>query len=257
MRVPRRFLTRASVVLSLALTILLAGCVRVNRAFVLNPDGSGTYTLTIGLQEPHPGDPTSISPQIVTVMNTFGAQVRQQGGTSDRFTDLSYAYWTYTRPFSQVSAANTLLAEGPQQDDPSHTPVLFHDALQVSRETGPDGAGYHVIGTISLADPQGTNTGWRDATESLAITMTSGISAYHGGTLVGDTVTYSIGYNESATVDVLGNVSTRAAPALSSPVRLVMVGVLLALAVTLAGLGGWLLRGARRAPYKGPRMRPL
>lgn len=257
MRSPRGFLTRASLVVSLVVTILLAGCVRVNRTFVLNPDGSGTYTLTIGLQEPHPGDPTSISPQIVTVMDAFGAYVQQQGGTYDRFADQSYAYWTYTRPFSQVSAANTVLAEGPQQDDPSHTPVLFHDALQVSKVAGPSGAGYHVIGTISLADPQGTNTGWRDATEKLAITMTNGISQYHGGTLVGDTVTYAIGYNESATVDVTGNVSTPTEAAISSPARLVMVGVLLALAVTLAGLGGWLLRGTRRAPFTRPRMRPL
>ncbi|HLJ80384.1 MAG TPA: hypothetical protein VKT52_02785, partial [Ktedonobacterales bacterium] len=96
MRSPRGFLTRASVVVSLFVTILLAGCVRVNRTFVLNPDGSGTYTLTIGLQEPHPGDPSSISPQIVTVMDAFGAYVQQQGGTYDRFADQSYAYWTYT-----------------------------------------------------------------------------------------------------------------------------------------------------------------
>jgi len=247
MRTPRRLLKLASLIPALIVITLLAGCVRVNRTLVLNPDGSGTYTLTIGILEPHPGDPSSVSPQLVAAMEAFGAHVQRQGGTYERFADQTYVYWTYARPFSQISEADTLVEADPRQDDPKHAPVLFHDVLGISQAAGPDGTNYHVTGSISLADPQSTNTAWRDATESLAITMTGGISGQHGGMLTGDTVTYVIHYNESAAIDVTGDVRATSTSALASSLRFVLVGVLLTIAVALAGLGGWLLRGPRRA----------
>jgi hypothetical protein len=234
----------------------LAGCVRVDRGIVLNADGSGSYTLTVGFREPQPGDPTSISPKIVVPMEAFGTHVRQEGGTYRRSADQGYAYWTYTWAFASPDAANRLLQEGPQQYDPNHTPYLFHDALTVSEEAGSGATTYRVTGWISLADPQGKSTDWRDAQEGLAITLAGGVSAHEGGTQAGDTVTYTIGYNQAATVDVTGTVAggrsggTSAGSGTSastlSALRLVGAGALLMLSLVLVGTGGWLLRGARR-----------
>ncbi|HEV2458536.1 MAG TPA: hypothetical protein VGS80_09240 [Ktedonobacterales bacterium] len=259
MQTPERRCTCAGAILAAALmAVALAGCVRVDRSLALNADGSGSYTLTVGFREPQPGDPTSISPKIVTPMEHFGAHVRQEGGTYRRSADQTYAYWTYTWAFASPDAANRLLQEGPQQWDPNHTPYLFHDALTISEEAGSAETTYHVAGWISLADPQAKSTGWRDARESIAITLAGGVSAHQGGTQAGDTVTYTIGYNQAATVDVTGTVtgaglgsggtSAGSGSSASTPaaLRLVGAGALLMLSLLLVGMGGWLLRGARR-----------
>jgi hypothetical protein len=80
--------------------------------------------------------------------------------------------------------------------------------------------------------------------------MANGVSTHYGGTLTGNTVTYAVAYNQSVTIDVTGNVSAVTEVDETTRVRLVAVGVLLALAVILAGAGGWLLRGPAKRSHK-------
>jgi hypothetical protein len=250
---------RTVVLLSLAslAAVLLTGCMRVERALVIYGDGSGSYTLTVGFPESAPGDSSGVSSKIVAPMQAFGAHIHQEGGTYRRFISQNYVYWAYTSPFSSVAGGNGLLQEDPRKYDQNHIPVLFQDTLRISKVVGSSTTLYQVIGKISLADPLGKNTSWRDAKESVAITMANGVSTYDGGILTGNTVTYAIAYNQTVTIDVTGNVSATpqvqsATPEVgdSTRVRFIAVGVLLALAVILAGTGGWLLRGPAKRSQK-------
>ena len=98
-----------------------------------------------------------------------------------------------------------------------------------------------MTGTISLVDLFNNAQNWRDATESLSITMAGGIVAHKGGVRQGATVTYTIHYNESATVDVSGRVAG-ATDLLFSDARLVLAGSLLTLSVLMFVIGLRLLR---------------
>jgi hypothetical protein len=237
---------RVPVLLSLAslAVVLLTGCMRVDRALVINGDGSGSYTLTVGFPEPAQGGSSSVSSKIVAPMEAFGAHIQQEGGTYHRYTSQNYVYWTYTSAFSSLAGGNGLLQEDPRQYDQNHIPVLFNDNLKISKVVGSSTTVYQVTGMISLADPQGISTSWREATESVAITMANGVSTHYGGTLTGNTVTYAIAYDQSVTIDVTGNISSTPEVEDSTRVRFVAVGLLLSLAVILAGTGGWLLRGS-------------
>jgi hypothetical protein len=236
----------------LLLVLILSGCMRVERSFTLNADGSGVYALTIGVRYPKAGDPTSIPAQSVTALEAFGTRVQQQGGSYARTDDQGYASWTYTRPFRSVTQADEFLQEDPRQDDSSHTLVLYHDTLHVTTQTGAlRPTTYHVAGTISLLDLTGNAAQyWSDATETLTITMANGVRAHRGGTQDGNSVTYKVAYNQSATVDVTGNVSQTNTAVIAT---LALVIALLALA--LAILGVWLLRRAARMSATASRVR--
>jgi hypothetical protein len=201
----RRFL--AVVGPAVLLLTLLSGCMDVERGLRLNGDGSGSYTLTLGFREPTSGDPDSVSEKVVTPLNAFADHVQATGGSTTRHEDQGYAYWTFTRPFMSVAEANTLLQEDPRQYDPNHSPVLYHDSLHIARETRLLSTVYHVSGTISLVDLLNNAQSWSDATERLTITLPEGIISATGGARQGESVTYTIHYNESAQIDVVGKVS--------------------------------------------------
>jgi hypothetical protein len=230
---------RLGTLVALALVLMVfAGCMRVQRSFTLNSDGSGVYVLTIGIRYPIPGDPASIPTNSVTAMEAFGAHVQRQGGTYRRYDEQGYTYWSYTRPFTSTSQANTLLQEDPRQDDQTHFLVLYHDTLHITTHSEflrpPT---YQVTGIISLADATGAaEQNWRDATETLTITMPNGVRAHHGGLQEGNSVTYTIAYNQTATVDVTGNVSQTN----TANIAVLALGMAL-LALTLAAIGVRLL----------------
>src|SRR5215831_11475131 len=188
--------------LALLVLLTLSGCMRVDRELRLNRDGTGSYTLTLGFREPKPGDASSISQNIVTPMEAFGAHVQQQGGTSRRYDDQTYVYWAFTRSFTSIAQADALLQDDPRPYDQNHAPLLFHDTLHVSMQSGPFATTFHVTGVISLVDASGNAQSWQDAMERVTVTMPDGISAHKGGAHVGNSVTYTIRYNEETTVDV-------------------------------------------------------
>jgi hypothetical protein len=200
----RRLLASTSLVL--LFTLLLSGCMRVEREMRLNGDGSGSYALMLGFREPASGDPDSVSEKAVVPLNAFAGHVQDTGGTTTRSQEQGYAYWTFTRPFHTLAEANTLLQEDPRQYDPDHTPVLYRDSLRVTRETQLLSTVYRIKGTISLVDLLGNAQSWSDATERLTITIPEGIISATGGARQGESVTYTIHYNESAQVDVVGRV---------------------------------------------------
>jgi hypothetical protein len=217
----------------------------VNRTLLIYGDGTGAYTLTIGFREPTPNQPSSISQNTVTTMETFGARVLETGGSYHRYQDQGYDYWIYTRPFSSVDTANTLLQEDPRPFDQTHFPLLFHDSLHLTLENWLFSSRLHLTGEISLVDFTGKATNWKDATESVTISMPDGIVSYHGGARDGNSITYTIGYNQSAAIDVLGEskLSGGTVPSLVVSVGLLALAIL---AVTLLLLGIRMLRGAAK-----------
>jgi hypothetical protein len=218
------------------LALLLSGCMSVERQFQLNGDGSGSYTLTLGFREPATGDPDSVSERVDVPLNAFADHVHATGGSTTRFEDQGYAYWTFTRPFTSVEKANTFLQEDPRQYDASHTPVLYHDSLHITRETQLLSTVFHVKGAISLVDLLNNAQAWSDATERLSITMPEGIISAAGGARQGESVTYTIHYNESAQIDVVGRVgSSQNMPAVA-PVLIGGVCAVLALALLVVGI---------------------
>jgi hypothetical protein len=230
--------------LLLILLVALASCMRVERALTINGDGSGVYVLTVGFRQPTSGDPQSIPTNDIAAMEAFGAHVERQGGTYRRYDMQGYSYWSFTRPFTSLTQADALLQEDPRQDDQTHFPLLYHDQLHVAVESELARAStVHVTGTISLADLTGqAKKNWSDATESITITLPDGVSAHQGGAQDGNSVTYKIAYNESATVDVTGSVPQASG---ANPAGLALVLALLALVLAL--LGCFLLL-RRRAP---------
>ncbi|HST89693.1 MAG TPA: hypothetical protein VLJ14_15070 [Ktedonobacterales bacterium] len=241
MRASPRPLLAAMLACILACILALSGCMRVQRTLQVNRDGSGAYTLTIGFREPTPGNAASLNDIITRAMNAFAVSIEETGGASRSFDDQGYAYWTFTRAFSSTKEGDAALQDDPRRFDANATPILFHDSLRLTSASSPFGVTtFHVTGTLSLVDPSGNAQDWRDATESLTITMPGGISDHHGGIHDGDSITYTIGYNQSATVDVTGG-----APAPSSA-PLALAALLGALALILAALGIRLLRAPAR-----------
>jgi len=230
----------ATVTLFLGLALALGGCMRVERTFSLNGDGSGTYVLTVGFRQPQQGNSSSVPTNTVATMEAFGAHVQQLGGTYRRYDEQGYTYWSYTRPFTSVSHAEALLQDDPRQYDANHSPLLYHDSLHVSEEPGLFGSTFHVSGSISLVDLLNNAHAWQDATEVVTITMPNGVSAHQGGTLDGHSVTYTIHYNESTRVDVRGMGGQS-----NGGVGVLALGIAL-VALMLAGLGVWLIRGSTR-----------
>jgi hypothetical protein len=218
------------------LSLLLTGCMSVERQLRLNGDGSGSYTLTLGFREPATGDPDSVSETAVVPLNAFADHVQATGGSTTRDESQGYAYWTFTRPFTSVAEANTFLQEDPRQYDAKHTPVLYRDSLRVTRETQLLSTVFHIKGTISLVDLLDNAQAWSDASERLTITMPEGIISATGGARQGESVTYTIHYNESAQIDVLGRVSSSQNTPDAAPLLLGGVCAVLALALLVVGI---------------------
>ena len=233
----------AAVLICLLLALSLAGCVHADRALTLNNDGTGVYTLSIGLSDQMVklGSAT-----LVTNMNKFGDRVKQQGGTYSRYEDGGYSYWKYVRPFQSVSQLNRLLAEAPQANaDTSGTSPDAHSVLHVTETPGFFSTTYHITGQMALEFPQvdrATRDLLKDVRESFAVTLPGWVSAQSGGTLKGNTVTYTVHLDESTTVDVTGG------GLIVQHIALVAGGVLLALLLVIAGL--MLLRRVARPPAR-------
>ncbi len=233
----------AATLLCLLLAFSLAACVQADRTVVLNSDGSGVYTFTVG-----------ISDQLVTLggsslaksMDDFGTHAQQGGGSYSRYEANGFSYWKYVRPFKSVNQLDTFLTEAPQTSGTTGSSGVSaadpRNMLNVVDNAGFFSTTFHATGNLSLVIPnadQSTRDLFKDARLSVAITMPNWVSEQHGGTLNGNTVTYVVGFGQSATIDVTGG-------GYNTPhIALVAGGVLLALALFAVGMF-LLWRGNRR-----------
>ena len=196
--------------------VLLTGCFHLESDVKLNGDGSGSYTLTIGLSEAVVG---LAGDQFVTGMDESGQKVKQQGGDYRHFDQDGYSVWVFTRPFKSVSELNALLKQnqtssGASLGGSASASAPTPETLAVSETPGLFVNTFHVTGHISLKNLNNASTDsggidmssyLKDARESVAITMPGWITSYaHGGVAQGNTVTFTAHYNEEATIDVVG-----------------------------------------------------
>lgn len=212
----------ASVALLIALALLLTGCMHIDRSVALNADGSGSYTLTIGFSQQVM---SAAGSQVSDTMNSFGDQVKLEGGSTRQYQDAGYSYWAYTRPFKSIADLNTMLQQTPQSTSGSNSAGnligVAQDTLAFSQQDGLLGATFHVTGHMSMI-PQNGATGAvpqavQDMRESFSVTMPGSITSHKGGVTHGNTVTYVIHYGQATDIDVVGGGA--------DPARLALIGL--------------------------------
>lgn len=196
--------------------VVLSSCFHLDRDMKLNGDGSGSYTLTIGLNEAIVG---LAGDAFTTKMDEYGRKVKQEGGDFHHFDQDGYSVWAFTRPFKTVGELNTLLNQNPGSSttspgDATGIPSQTQDTLSVAETPGLFVNSFHVMGHISLQGLGNTASGGggidmssylKDARDSVSITMPGWITSYaKGGEVQGNTVTYTVHYDEEATIDVVG-----------------------------------------------------
>ncbi len=239
--------------LALALLVSLAGCVHEDRNVVLQSNGSGTYTLALGFSEQLvslAGD------NLVTQMNDCGAKIKAQGGSYRHYDDTGYSYWAFTWRFNSVAGLNQLLRNSAQVCDTGSTTGLPTTAAPSDTFTVAEQAGlltntFHATGHMSMVLPAGDTGGLgqdagsylKDARESFAITMPGWVTSHKGGTLSGNTVTYTVHIGETADIDVVGG-------AVNTPVVLAFGGALAA--ILLLGIVLTLVLRRRKAASRVP-----
>jgi hypothetical protein len=230
-------------VLLLALVVALSGCVRIDRDIHVNDDGSGTYALTIGFKR---DQATIFGPALVNQMTEYGESVKAKGGTYGRTDDDTYTYWKFTRPFRTPDDLNQALTNLPSLTLGSST-LSSQDQLKLTENSGPFVNEFRLAGTISLI-PDGqvnstTQDLFKDAHNTLVIAMPGMITSHSGGAQSGNTITYTVGYAQTAEV----NVASRAVNwQVVAPAGLVAGGLLGALAIFSLVL-------ALRRPKRDPR----
>ena len=236
----------AATLLCLVLAFSLAACVQADRTVALNSDGSGVYTFTVG-----------ISDQLVNLggsslsksMDDFGTHAQQDGGSFSRYEANGFSYWKYVRPFHSVSQLDAFLTESPQTGSTTGSSGISTtdstNVLTVVDDAGFFSTTFHATGNLSLVIPnanQSTADLFKDARLSVAITMPNWVSEQHGGAQNGNTVTYSVKFGQSATIDVTGG-------GYNAPhIALVAGGIIVALA--LFAIGMFLLWRGSRLPDK-------
>jgi hypothetical protein len=229
--------------LLLLLVVALSGCVRIDRDIHVNDDGSGTYALTIGFKRDLA---TAYGPALVNQMTEYGENVKAKGGTYGRSDDDTYTYWKFTCPFRTPDDLNQALTSLPSLTLGSST-LSSQDQLKLSENSGPFINDFRLAGKISLLPDGQVNSAtqdlFKDAHNTLVITMPGMITSHSGGTQSGNTITYTVGYAQTAEV----NVASRAVNWQTvAPAGLVAGGLLGALAIFSLVL-------ALRRPKRDPR----
>lgn len=234
----------AAALLCLLLALTLAGCVHADRAVTLNSDGTGVYVFAIGISDQMM---TLGGSSLVNTMNTFGDQVRQNGGTYSRYEDTGYSYWKYMRPFTSVAQLDAFLAQSPQNSSSVARPDP-QSTVRVTEKADFFSTSYHVTGQMSMIFPDANQSAsdlLKDARETFAVTMPGWVSEQRGGDLNGNTVSYTVTFGQSATIDVTGGGLN------GGHIALVVAGFLLALLLLVVGLL-LVARGNRRPPKPAP-----
>lgn len=261
-----------------ALAVSLAGCMHVDRNVTINSDGSGSYTLTIGFSEQLI---SLASDQISGSMNSYGDQIKGKGGSYRHYDDTGYSYWAYTSPFKTITQLNKLVKDMPQTSgvtpggsgfppsDGSGFPSTggsglptsaSSDTLNFTEQQGTLSNTFHVTGHMSMVLPQGTtNTGGvdvsqylKDLRESFSVTMPGSITSHKGGTVSGNTVSYTVHYGEETDIDVVGGGLNTA---LLIPIG-AGAGVVLLLIIAIIGFIIWQRRRGKNTAQVTPDAAP-
>jgi hypothetical protein len=201
--------------LLIVLALSLTGCVRADLNVNVKADGSGNYTQTYGISKQ-----LAISgmDQFMQELDDQGkTTVSSKGGTYRVYSDNDYGYVEWKHDFKNVDELNGLLKDAFSSQDSltsgagSTTGNTTNDSsLQASKS----GDQIHITGkldftidTSSLSALGGSTidpaTMFKDAYIRVAVTMPH-IASHQGGSISGNTVTYTVKYNEKATVDVVG-----------------------------------------------------
>jgi hypothetical protein len=178
-------------------------------------------------------------------MTEYGESVKAKGGTYGRSDDDTYTYWKFTRPFHTPDDLNQALASLPSVTFGSST-LASQDQLKLTENSSPVFNEFHLTGSITLL-PDGqvnstTQDLFKDAHNTLVIAMPGMITSHSGGAQSGNSITYTVGYTQTAAVNV---VSRAVNWQVVSPAGLVLGGLLGALALISLVLA---LRRPRRDP---------
>jgi hypothetical protein len=175
-------------------------------------------------------------------MNRCGDQVRAAGGSYRHFEDAGYGNWAFTWPFKNVGTLNQLLqassslcntGSSASSADGSLT-ASDTDFFKVTETTGLITNTFHATGQMSMLSSAGsidpsTQQLLKDARESFAITFPGYVSAHAGGILNGNSVTYTIHYGESTTIDATGGGVNTGTVAAATGLALVVLASLVAI----------------------------
>jgi hypothetical protein len=235
--------------------------VHEDRTVALNGDGSGTYSFALGLTDQLMslgGD------QINQSMDKCVQAAKQQGATVTKDDVSGYTTWHFTFHFANVAAVNDLLTGqflsgcNSSADAGTGTPTTApspNDTFNVSQQSGFFSTTFHVTGHMSLVSTsQPTDTGGvdvsqllKDMHDSISITMPGWITSHTGGTVSGNTITYTVHYGEQTDIDVTGGGRTTAATA-------AIAGGIVLVLLAVAALIFVLLMRRRRAAVPVPAM---
>lgn len=251
--------------LMLVLAVSLAGCIHEDRAVTLNGDGSGTYSLALGITD----QLMSLgADQINQSMDKCVQAAKQQGATVTKDDVSGYTTWHFTFHFANVAAVNTLLTGqflsscGSTSSDlgagTTTTAPSPNDTFNVTQQSGLFSTTFHVTGHMSLVSTsQPTDTGGvdvsqllKDMHDSISITMPGSITSHTGGTVSGNTITYIVHYGEQTDIDVTGSGRTAAATA-------AMAGGIVLILLAVAAVIFILLMRRRRAAVPAPAAVPV
>jgi hypothetical protein len=198
----------------LLLVLTLTGCVHADRSVQLNADGSGSYTFTLGFSD-----------QVLSLggsnfksqMNTCGESVKAHGGSYRQFEEAGYGNWAFTWPFKSVASLNQLIQDstslcntaGSSSSSSGGLSANPTDYFKVTESRGFFANTFHATGSMSMVDQSSTPDPssaqlLKDARESFAITFPSFVGAHTGGVVHGNTITYTVHYNEATTIDATG-----------------------------------------------------
>lgn len=236
----------AALCLAALLGLALTGCVHLERHVQLKSDGSGTYTLTIGISDRSLAAAGAQEAQ--TIAQTMQQFIAEHGGEVRRSDADGYSIWAITRQFASVAELNAILPELPAPPGSSPSDKA---AIQISERTGFFSTTFHATGRLELAPITTTDPTQRallqEARESFALSLPGWVSAQTGGEQSGTTVTYTVRPGEHVDIAVTGG-------GLTTGGALTLGGVLLLVSVAGA-LGARRLRRSSRARRAAGSMR--
>jgi len=212
MSTPRRSLLLIALLLVLAFA--LTGCIHLDRSVQLNSDGSGTFTVSFGFSDKLI-DLAGTS--FVSQMNACGEKVKSQGGSYQHADTGGYSVWSFVWPFTSIDRLNELLALNisfcPVPNTSIPATAASTDAFSVTSQTHLLSTTFVITGHLSFQLPSEVTgspdpnviTLLKEAHSTLAITMPGYISSHTGGgTVSGNTVTYTAHAGDTLDFQIVG-----------------------------------------------------